>query len=172
MKIDYYNVKFNERGVLTEPNGYIDGVKLFSRLKNSLPKLILEESTLSNLEKLKLITRERLWGVAPCVQKEFEEWEEDCIRIEREWATANGDLHSSKIVDTFLDGYKEYSTVYYVDVIHDILECVDGDETAEFELIRNRGTYHSTVSKPVNEIIDRICKYAFENEMIGFVVDY
>ena len=172
MKIDYYNVKFNERGLLTEPNGYLDCVQIFGKMKSSLPKLILEESTLSNLEKLKLITRERLWVVAPCMQKEFEEWEADCIRIEREWATANGDLYSSEIVDTFLGGYKEYSTVCYVDVIQDILECVDGDVTAEFEIIRNRGTYHSTISKSVSEIIDRICKYAFENEIVGFVVEY
>ena len=170
MKIDYYNVKFNERGVLTEPNGYIDGVKLFSMLKNSLPKLILEEPTLSNLEKLKLITRERLWGVAPCVQKEFEEWEAECVELEKAESNKNGMESYSTAVMNHIHSYKEYSTVYYIDIIHDLIEWSEGKDC--ITILSSYGKYNSIISKPVNEVIDRICKYAFENEIIGFVVDY
>ena len=172
MKIDYKNVRFHEDGNISEPNGYLNCLEILRKCKDELPQLILQDSTLSNLEKLKLITQERLWGVAHCVQNEFEDWKQMCIEIERMWANLNGESKSSEYVYGFIGSYKEYSTVYYVDVIHDLLECVNYDDSMCFEILKCGGKYHSTVSKPVREIIDKICEYAFKNKIVGFTVDY
>ena len=53
MKIDYQNVRFHEYGNISEPNGYLNCLEILRKCKDELPQLILQDSTLSNLEKTK-----------------------------------------------------------------------------------------------------------------------
>jgi len=146
------------------------------KVKDDLLSEILEDDSLSKVEKLGAICENDLWPVSDWVDHVFTDWEKECIENERQAAIADGKDPEKDYICTITDCYfiineffyDRHATVYYLDAIERLLES-DSDKVV---VARNRGEYHSVVEKTPQEVIDRICDFCFENKVIGCVVDW
>jgi hypothetical protein len=165
-------------------------IQKFKDFKKNMIEEILSDTTMSNREKLEIIHNENLWGsVAPFIQHEFREWEQECKDMEVERAVAKGKDpnrdYICKLVDTFIhdDFYDKYETVYYMDVINRIENGYydeDNDEyypeldikDDEMVVVTNRGDEGSLIIKKKSEVIEKLATYAIQNKIIGFKMDW
>lgn len=154
-----------------------DKIEKMNSLRKEILSDILGNNELTKLGKLKLITEQRLWRVHPYVQNEFKDWENECNEKEKEsrlkdTKTVRGFVYDCTTNDSFLrnDNKDKYATYIYIDEINNILE--EYELTDDFLVMTNRGDYETKLYKKVSEVIDRICDYCLENEIIGFTFDW
>jgi hypothetical protein len=156
---------------------------------------ILNDDSLSKIDKLKTIEKEKLWGYATYIQHEFSDWEKEVIeleRIEAERLLELGDLsgtdicyrvfYQSKMTDSIFDPsrmiYEKHESVSYAEALE---MCYDehfdeNEDEAETDnpLITVITTRHpfTVLKKPYKDIVDCVFNYACENKIIGFKNDW
>jgi hypothetical protein len=151
---------------------------------------ILDDTTISSLKKLELLTEEELFGYAEYVQDEFPEWEKEAIELERIEAQKlfdNGKetwFFQSKMVDTIwaCDGYTvdRYIDITYAELLGWVSDnyCDETDNDADIEKENPMITIMTTrrpcieLKKPFNEIVDKIFDFCIANKIIGFKNDW
>jgi hypothetical protein len=154
-------------------------IEKFNEAKKELITEILNDNTLSNVKKLGQITELNIWGVSPFVNNELDDWHRECVLLEKHAAKKAG-LNPKKdyicdITDDFLyENSERYETVYYMDIISDILDDEDEEDLINEEMIvvTCRGDFNSVLKKKKSEVIDKIAKFALDNEIIGFKLDW
>lgn len=140
--------------------------------KKQLIKSIIEEETLTKIEKLDLIKKYNLFELDCYICDPFKEkYEQDFIN------ELKSEMIEDKffIVDSIIDNsdYDRHQTVYFTDIIQDLIYSLE-DETnlnEEVKVLSCRGV-KDTLNKSVNELIDVVFEYAITNNTIGFVFDW
>lgn len=149
-------------------------------VKQEVLKEILEDDSLSKVEKLEIISENQLWPVSDWIDEVFTEWENECRENEKKAAIADGKDPDKDYISDITDDYfvlneifyDRRATVYYMDAIEGLEYRIDDKGGEEIVVVRNRGNYKSVVKKTPQEVIDRICDFCFENKVIGCVVDW
>ena len=149
------------------------------KIKLEAAQEVLADKSLSNLEKLRQLSENDVWGVSTYINHEFPEYEKEIIELERleavrlDEAGESKFFYHSKMTDSRFDPshmeYEKYETVRYIDSIDDILEANDIDGDMVVMTTRNP---HTELRKPVREVIDTICQFCFDNKIIGYKVDW
>lgn len=151
-------------------------------IKKEAIKEILGDTSTSKLTKLETITNEKLWEIDTYINNEFGDWEEECNLKEKAAAIADGKVDGQDYIcsmtDTIFDPsviyHEKYERIYYVNEIKTLMEDYGygSEDEATIDVVTSRGDYQSVVTKSIQEVIDRICDYCFENETIGFNLDW
>ena len=140
--------------------------------KKQLIKSLIQEETLTKIEKLDLIKEYNLFELDGYICDPFKEkYEQDFIN------ELKSEMIEDKffIVDSIIDDsdYDRHQTVYFTDIIQDLIYSLE-DATnlnEEVKVLSCRGV-KDTLNKSVNELIDVVFEYAITNNTIGFVFDW
>jgi hypothetical protein len=135
---------------------------------------IINNESISKLDRLNLIKQERLFNIAPYIQDEFKEWGEEFkeqLKLENP--------SSFCMIDSFYDpstfDFEKYETIYY-DEIEDILDnlVVDDDDgfTGDNYIVFTNRQSKTVFRKSKQEIIDKIYDFCIANKYIGFKMDW
>jgi hypothetical protein len=147
---------------------------------------ILNNDSLSKLDKLKIIEEKRYWGYAEYIQHEFKQWEKEALKLEKKEAQrilkegsddsyeiCAEQFYQSKMTDSIFDPstfkHERYQRVSYYKELKDLFE-----DNSEEEIITVITTRHPRVElkKTYQEIVDSVFEYACKNEIIGFINDW
>jgi hypothetical protein len=138
-------------------------------------------SSVSKIEKLKLLEKEKLFKYAEYIQEEFTDWEVEAVQLEKELAekqfaegkSEDGFFYHSKMTDTIFDPstfeYEKYETVSYASALERMLRNVD--ESGNVVVITTRGPRIELI-KPVNEVIDKVFEFCVTNKYVGYKNDW
>lgn len=142
---------------------------------------IVNDDSLSKIEKLKMLEKEKLFGYASSLQTVFPEWEEEIIELERIEAHQRFNegkdkyFYQSKMVDDIFDpSYdinEKYVTVSYADFLENCLDDFMEDDSDSVTVMTTRGPSVKLV-KSLTEVIDKIYDYCIEHKIIGFKNDW
>lgn len=143
---------------------------------------IVNDDSLFKVEKLKLLEKEKLFGYASSIQTEFPEWEEEIIELERIEARRRFDngkdkyFYQSKMVDSVFDPsrdtYEKCELVSYADFIENMLDEFEDETNSDNIIVLSTRGPCVTLSKPLNEVIDKIFDFCIEKRIIGFKNDW
>lgn len=154
--------------------------KEFKKLKEERVNDILNDDTLSKIEKLKTIEDEKLWGHSKYIQNEFKEWEKEAkalekLEAERILREGSDDPHEicakqfyqSKMTDSIFDPshmeYKKRELVSYADALLKLAE-----DTEEDSLIAVITTRHPYVE--LNKSFEEIMLHCLKARQRNFVL--
>lgn len=150
-------------------------IERFCKIREEFINEILNDNSLSKVEKLQQLTDLRLWGVDCFISGFSDGWETECAIEEERRAIADGKEKGKDYICGFCDcplyeDYDRHSVIYYVDIIERALENREEDGT--ILVATCRGDYHSEIYKTADEVIDHIFDFAVENKSIGFELDW
>lgn len=173
--------------------------KQIELLKEQRIQEIINDESISKLDRLELLEKENLFGYAPYIQDEFPEWEKEIIeleKIEAERILKEGSpdpneicarmFYQSKMVDTRWDPseslYEKHDLVSYSRLLNsleendeeDFEEYYDENGNSKDGLITIMTTRHPRVilRKSKQEIIDKLYDFCIANKIIGFKMDW
>jgi hypothetical protein len=158
------------------------------QLQESRIQEILDDNSISKIEKLKLFDKEKLFDYADYIQTEFPEWEEEAMALEKALAEkqfaegksklmAEGKpiLYFSKMTDTIFDPstfeYEKYETVSYADAIENMIRRKKVDSEGKIVVVTTRGP-HTELKKTPEEVIDKLFEFCVKNRLIGYKNDW
>lgn len=153
-------------------------LKKLKKLKKEIVNEILNDTTLSKVEKLSKITQHDLWDYNSYITDIFHEWEQECIAEEERLAIEDGKIKGTDYISTITDAtlyedYSKYEIVYYSDLIERILLDYTEEEIDNKVLVAKcRGSYNARIYKTYEEVIDYIYDYSIKNKSIGFKMDW
>ena len=156
--------------------------KQIEELKEQRIQEIINDDSLTKLEKLKLFSEEDLFEIKDYIQDDviFKEWVDELTVMVKEQTKRD-----RVTTDTFLSpashDFDKYSTLYLYDieyVLENLLE--DHDEDYDGELF----DYHNplpvvtsrcsdlTINKTPAEVLDMVYQYAITNKVCGYEIDW
>ncbi len=140
---------------------------------------ILDDDSLSKIEKLKLLENENLFTIASYIQHEFRKWEEEAkelekLKAEQEFANnkdPNKHFYHSKMTDSIFDPslgiHEKYETVSYADA----LENLETDENDMVVVITTRNP-HIKLLKSKQEVIDVVFDFCVQHKYHSFKINW
>lgn len=148
-----------------------------SRLKQECVDIVLDDSALSNVDKLNTIYQTGLWGYSSYISGVFDEWEEECVKEEERLAIADGKVKDKDYICTICDydlieNRERHETIDYLDLIYDNEPYGEDEDDSKILVVTCRGKYKAKIYKTYKEISDYISRYAIENKSIGFNFDW
>lgn len=149
----------------------------FEEARKERVQEILNDDSLSKIEKLITIEEERLWGYATYIQSAFPKWEEE-IKLLYEEAKGNRPYHEAMIDDIFdpsVTDYDKHAIVSYGNTLAGLIEEQDDidedEEDPEIVVMTTRGI-KVELKKKYSEIIDAVFDFACKKEIVGFENDW
>lgn len=161
------------------------------KLKAERIEQIIDDTSISKIEKLKLFEKEKLFDVGTFLQTEFPDWEKEVVELERleaERILKEGSLsnpndictkqfYQSKMTDTIfdpsdMDSYEKYQTVTYAARLAEVKE--ENEIVDDSELIAVITTRHPRVElkKSYQEVVDKVFEFCIKNKLYGFKNDW
>ncbi len=153
-------------------------------LKQQRIEEIINDGSISKLEKLELFSNENLFKIEDFIQDDeiFKEWSEELVSMVKSEKAREG---YSVIVDTFLSPSEHDIEKHTVLDLHDISWILEGlieDNDEEYEgevfdypnplpVIRARGS-KLTINKTPSEVLDKVYEYAITNKVCGYTIDW
>lgn len=150
-----------------------------NNLKEEIVNEILADESLSKIEKLEKIEKNKLWGYATYIQDEFPEWTEE---FKKELGVAHPCIDS--MFDPSHFKHEKYETVSYSDELkyledhfEDYADDYDEDEdevmntVATYPVLTNR-TNDKKVWKTKEQIIDAVFKHCVKEKIVGYKNDW
>lgn len=149
-------------------------------MKEDILQDIIDDKSLSIKNKIEQICEHKLLPLAPFMQHEFLEWEQE---LDEQVKAVKG----YSITDSFIDPSKEiferYQSIEYTDVLY-ILDCWEdyfGDEDGEDDeekvndglitVITARGS-SLEIRKTKDEVIEKIYEHMIKEKIRGFMMDW
>lgn len=137
---------------------------------------ILNDSSLSSLDKLATLEEERIWLYAAFIQDEFSEWEVELLKkFKEEVPQHNDDDDDVPIMDSIFSPshmrYEKGAQVSYADALQNLV--VDGDDDDPLiPVLETRSKPVVRLQKRLSEIADKVLEFCKQNEIVGFVNDW
>lgn len=167
-------------------------------LKAQRVEEILNDDSLSKIDKLRTIEEEKLWDYSRFIQDEFAsfngcEWQNEAIELEKKEAERLLELgvgddicakmfYQSKMTDSIFDPslfiYEKYEIVSYaraLELAHENHLCeVNSEEFDENPLMTVITTRHpyTELKKNYLDIVDVVFNFAVKNKIVGFKNDW
>ena len=143
---------------------------------------IINDESLSKLQKLNLFEEEKLFKIEDYIQDEeiFKEWVDELTLLVKEEKGQN-----CCICDTFLSPSEidaEKYTTLHLSEIDTYLECLIEDNDEEYDgmifdynkplpIVTARGS-KLTIDKTPQEVLDKVYDYAITNKVCGYKIDW
>lgn len=130
---------------------------------------IVNSQDLTQLEKLKLLESEHLFGYSQYINHEFLNWEKEFRSILVNDGVPNI-LYIDSIYSPSKTDYKKYENVSYPNTIQDIIED-NIDDDGNVTVLTNR-TNNTVFKKTKEEVINELYNFCILNKVIGFKNDW
>lgn len=146
--------------------------KQIEALKEQRIQEILDDNTLSKIDKLKLFETEQLFICAPYIQNEFPEWVAEAKTLAKAEIKDRSTIEyysimTDSIFDPSNDKYEKYETVSYAEELEDL----NSEESDLIVVITTRGPAISLI-KTRQEVIDVVFDFCVKNRFWGFKNDW
>lgn len=129
---------------------------------------IVNSQDLTQLEKLKLLKSEKLFGYSQFINHEFLNWEkeyEDILISE-----GVNIIYIDSIYSPSERGYEKYEKISYANTIQDIIEDIIDDD-GKIAVLTNRSN-DIVFKKTEEEVINELYNFCILNKIIGFKNDW
>ena len=139
-----------------------------AKLKDAQAQEVLDDDTLSNIEKLELISKHNLWLTGSCVVEPFTKFNgafTDIIKSESDSRTF--------IFDDWFDMNEvdRHQIVDLVDTLTDVQFDIKDNPEMMFTILADRGS-RLTYEISGQEFIDTLCEFCFYNKIVKFKYDW